>query len=112
RFGLKEPARVRSMMRLFPHATDPSIPVNAGVRADVVVGLARKRIVAPSAEVAVVFIVGVVLAGLNRVIDLAPGKAASFMRDLGLILLAGLGINRKQASRIVAKAVASVLATD
>jgi len=109
RFGLSEPAQARSMMRLFPHATDPAAPLNAGLRDDVVNGLARKRIIAPSTEVAMALIVGVVVASLNRVIDLSPDQAASFMRDMGLVLLLGLGIDRKQAARIISAAVTSVI---
>jgi AcrR family transcriptional regulator len=112
RFGLTDRAQARSLMRLFPHATDPATPLNAGVRDDVVNGLARGRIVVPSAEVGVALIVGVGLAGLNRVTDLAPSEAASFARDMGLVLLRGLGIDRRQASRIISAAVASVLETE
>jgi AcrR family transcriptional regulator len=109
RFGLSEPVQARAMMRLFPHATDPATPLNAGVRDDVVSGLARKRIIAASTEVALALIVGVTVAGLNRVIDLSPEQAASFMRDMGLVLLLGLGIDRKQAARIISAAVTSVI---
>lgn len=109
RFGLTDRAQARSLMRLFPHATDPATPLNAGVLDDVVSGLERKRIAVPSAEVGVALIVGVALAGLNRVTDLAPTEAASFMCDMGLVLLRGLGIDRKQASRIISAAVTSVL---
>src|SRR5258708_15239980 len=92
------------MRRFCPMAPDPATPLNAGVRDDVVSGLARKRIIAPSAEVALALIVGVVVAALNRVIDLSPDQAASFMRDMGLVLLLGLGIDRKQAARIISAA--------
>jgi len=108
-FGLTERAQARSLMRLFPHATDPATPLNAGVRGDVVSGIARRRIAAPSAEVGVGFIVGVVLAGLNRVIALPPTEAAAFVRDMGQVLLRGLGIDRRQATRIISVAVASVI---
>lgn len=111
RFGLREPIQARSMMRLFPHATDPATPLNAGIRDDVTSGLARKRIVAPTEEVGLALIVGVAVAGLNRVIDLEPQQAASFTRDMGLVLLLGLGIDRRQAVRIISESVASVLET-
>jgi AcrR family transcriptional regulator len=109
RFGMREPQQALAMIRMFPHAIDPSAPLNTGVRADVISGLANKRIVAPSSEIGVAFIVGVGAAGLNRVLDLTPEEAVTFTRELGIILLHGLGLSRAQASRIMAAAVASVL---
>jgi AcrR family transcriptional regulator len=109
RFGLREPRQATAMMRLFPHATSPSAPINAGVRGDVVAALARGRIVAPSEDVAIAYLVGVFTAGLNRVIDLASAPAAAFASELGTILLRGLGITHSQASRIMDAAVKSVL---
>ncbi len=110
RFGLREPRQTAAMMRLFPHATDPSAPVNAGVRGDVASGLGLSRIVAPSEDAAVAYIMGVFMAGLNRVMDLDPERAAAFARNLGIILLHGLGLGRAEASRIMAAAVKSILA--
>ncbi|MGO9453201.1 MAG: TetR/AcrR family transcriptional regulator [Candidatus Binataceae bacterium] len=109
RFGLSDRRHALAMMRLFPHATDPSAPVNAGVRSDVIAGLAAGRIVVASADVGVAVIVGLTMAGLNRVMDLAEDQAAAFARDLGGILLHGLGLGRTAASRIIAAAVESVL---
>ena len=109
RFCCGEPQAAAAMARLFPHALDPAAPVNSGVRGDVTEGLARGRIVAPSADVAVACIVGVFMAGINRVLDLSPAQTKSFARDLGAILLHGLGLSRAQAERIMARAAESVL---
>jgi AcrR family transcriptional regulator len=109
RFGLREPRQAAAMMRLFPHATDPSAPINAGVRGDVTAGLRGGRIAAPSADAAVAFIVGAIVAGLNRVIDLPPERAAIFAHDLGLLLLRALGLGRAAAARIMTAAVGSIL---
>ena len=78
-------------------------------RGDVVAALARGRIVAPSEDVAIAYLVGVFTAGLNRVIDLASAPAAAFASEPGTILLRGLGITHSQASRIMDAAVKSVL---
>lgn len=108
-FCLCAPERATAMMRLFPHATDPAAPINSGVRGDVTEGLARGRIMAPSEDVAVACIVGVFMAGVNRALDLSPEQAKTFARNLGTILLHGLGLSRAQAERIMAQAVESVL---
>lgn len=72
-------------------------------------GLARGRIVAPSEDVVVACIVGVFMAGINRVLDLSPAQTNTFARDLGAILLHGLGLSRAQAERTMALAIESVL---
>ena len=109
RFGLREPRQAAAMMRLFPHATDPSAPLNAGVRGDIAAGLSRRRIVAPSEDTAIAAIVGVIVAGLNRVTDLTPARAPTFARNLGTILLRGLGLDRSEAARIMKAAVETIL---
>jgi AcrR family transcriptional regulator len=109
RFCLGAPEAAAAMARLFPHAMDPAAPINSGVRGDVAEGLARGRIVAPSEDVVVACIVGVFMAGINRVLDLSPAQTKTFARDLGAILLHGLGLSRAQAERTMALAVESVL---
>jgi AcrR family transcriptional regulator len=108
-FCLGAPEQAAAMMRLFPHATDPAAPINSGVRGDVTEGLARGRIVASFEDVAVAYIVGVFMAGVNRALDLSSGQVGTFAGDLGAIMLHGLGISRSQAKRIMAQAVQSVL---
>jgi hypothetical protein len=107
RFGLREP-QAAAMMRFFPHATDPAAPVNAGVRGDVAAGLNHRRIGAPSEASAIAAIVGVIMAGLNRVMDLTADRTATFARDLGTILR-GLGVDRSKAARIMKAAVETIL---
>ena len=51
------------MMKLFPRATDPAAPINAGVRRDVADGLAQGRMIAPSEDVSLAYVVGVFMAG-------------------------------------------------
>jgi AcrR family transcriptional regulator len=109
RFFLNAPGEATAMMRLFPRATDPAAPMNSGVRSDVVAGLARGRIVAPSEDVAIACILGVFTAGANRASDLSPPRARTFARELGTILLHGLGLAHAQAARIMQQAVESVL---
>lgn len=109
RFFLNAPGDATAMMRLFPRAIDPAAPMNSGVRSDVVAGLTRGRIVAPSEDVAIACIVGVFMAGANRASDLSPPRARTFARELGTILLQGLGLPRTHAVRIMQRAVESIL---
>jgi AcrR family transcriptional regulator len=109
RFFLNAPGEATAMMRLFPRATDPAAPMNSGVRSDVVAGLARGRVVAPSEDVAIACILGVFMAGANRASDLSPPRARTFARELGTILLHGLGLAHAQAARIMQQAVESIL---
>ena len=104
-----EPEQAAAMMRLFPHATDPAAPMNSGVRGDVTEGLAQGRIVSVSEDVAVACIVGVFMAGVNRVLDLPSSKAKKSAIGMGSILLHGLGISRSQAELLMTQAVQSVL---
>jgi len=109
RFCLSAPEQAAGMMTLFPRATDPAAPMNAGVRRDVAEGIAQGRIVAPVEDVAVAYIVGVFMAGANRALDLSADRARGFAQELGAILLHGLGLSRTQAMHIMREAVESVL---
>src|SRR5262249_7596043 len=53
RLGLREREQMVTTARLFPHATDPSAPQNAGVREDVIAGLSQQRITAASPDAAI-----------------------------------------------------------
>jgi AcrR family transcriptional regulator len=110
RFCLNAPEQAAAMMTLFPRATDPAAPINAGVRRDVADGLAQGRIVASSEDVAVAYIVGVFMAGANRALDLSADQARGFAQELGIMLLHGLGLGRGQATRMMREAVESILA--
>jgi AcrR family transcriptional regulator len=110
RFCLSAPEQAAAMMTLFPRATNPAAPINAGVRRDVADGLAQGRIVASSEDVAVAYIVGVFMAGANRALDLSADQARGFAQELGAMLLHGLGLSRTQATRMMREAVESILA--
>src|SRR5215469_14208893 len=65
RFSINAPEQATAMMKLFPRATDPAAPINSGVRRDVANGIAKRRIIAASEDIAVACIVGVFMAGMN-----------------------------------------------
>jgi AcrR family transcriptional regulator len=111
--GLRAPIRARTMMRMHAHAADPDAPLNAGVLADVRRGLSTRCFRAESEESAIVFVVGVVQAGLSRTLDGSGDDATRRLaRALGTLLLAGLGLDRVEARRLMVAAAETVFGTE
>jgi hypothetical protein len=110
RRAIKDPQQATAMMRLFPHATNPAAPINWGVRADAAKGIAQGRIVETPQDVVVTYVIGIVLAGVNRAMDLPEGRVREFAEQLGAILLHGLSVKRGEAERIMREAGEPVLA--
>lgn len=107
--GISAPQEANAMRRLFPHATDPAAPINSGIRHDAAEGMTQGRIVAISEDAVVASIVGVFMAGVNRVLDLPAGRVREFAQGLGTILLHGLGLKRAEAERIMRDAIKAIL---
>ena len=107
--GISAPQQATAMMRLFPRATDPAAPINAGVRRDAAEGMKQGRIVATSEDAVVACVMGVCMAGVNRVLDLPAGRVRAFAQGLGTILLHGLGLKRAEAERILRDAIEAIL---
>jgi AcrR family transcriptional regulator len=107
--GISTPQQATAMMKLFPRATDPAAPSNAGVRRDAVQGMTRGRIVATSEDAVVACVMGVFTAGVNRSLDLPAGRVREFAQGLGTILLHGLGLKRAEAERIMRDAIEAIL---
>lgn len=59
-------------------------------------------------EIAIACIVGVFMAGVNRA-RTSPIRTRAFARDLGTILLHGLGFTCEQATGLMNKAIDSIL---
>ena len=49
-FAIAQPVRARALIRLIPGVVDPDMPINAGIRSDVTLGLKTKRFWAASIE--------------------------------------------------------------
>jgi AcrR family transcriptional regulator len=111
RFGLARPDRARAMMRMNPRATDPDAPVNSGVSRDVRLGIAANSFRVPSQTAATIMVIGVIQAALSRALDLGElAAAAELGRELGLLLLRGLGVTPAKAASAMASATAAVFA--
>jgi AcrR family transcriptional regulator len=109
RWGITGRQDAAAMMRLFPHATDPAAPINSGVRRDAAEGMTQGRIVAAAEDVVVAYVMGLFVAGLNRVLDLPAERVQEFALGLGTMLIHGLGVKRLEADRIAREAVESIL---
>ncbi len=109
RWGITSHQDAAAMMRLFPHATDPAAPINSGVRRDAADGMSQGRIVAAAEEVVVPYVMGLFVAGVNRVLDLPAEGVPEFALGLGTMLVHGLGVKRLEADRIAREAVESIL---
>jgi AcrR family transcriptional regulator len=109
RFGLARPDRARAMMRMNPRATDPDAPINSGVRRDVQLGIDANVFRVPSQNAATIMVIGVIQAGLSRALDLGEMAAAAELgRELGLLLLRGIGVTPAKAASVMASALAAV----
>ncbi len=107
--GTSAPQQATAIMRLFPRATDPAAPINAGARRDAAEGMTQGRIVATSEDAVVACVMGVFTAGLNRALDLPAGRVREFAQGLGTILLHGLGLKRAEGERIMRNAIEAIL---
>lgn len=107
--AITEPQQATAMRRLFPHATNPAAPANAGVRRDAADGIAQRRIVAMPVDVVVAYVMGVFIAGVNRTLDLPAGHVREFALGLGAMLLRGLGLKATEVERMLWPAVESIL---
>lgn len=109
RMAGENPQGVRAMQRLFDAASVPDAPMDAGVRADVQMGLAIGRFRDLSVGSAVLLTLGVVQIGVSRVLqgdqDAPPATVA---RDLAFGLLRGLGVADAEAAMIAARAAADI----
>ena len=102
RFVLSAPNETRTLLLMDPHATDPDLPMNKGIRRDVRLGMKQHRFSKTiSEEAGVVLALGIMQAGTSRALDL---QSVEPIRELGealcAALLIGLGVSRTEAQKI------------
>lgn len=101
-FAFAEPERSMALLRMNPPAMDPGMAVNAGVRADIRAGREAGHFSSDSEEAAIVFVLGVIQAGLTRAIALPDKENVRHLgASLTLSLLRGLGVTNSMAERAV-----------
>lgn len=101
-YAIEHPIRARAMMRLIPGTIDPDTQINAGIRADVLLGQKTKVFSVPSVNAAVVVTLGTAMSGALRIAEAGmPVKDAhEFAGDVIAVALAGLGMKPADAQRL------------
>lgn len=101
-FAIRQPVRARALMRLIPGSVDPETPINAGIRADIVLGQKTKVFQVPSLNAAVVVTLGSAMSAAMRLAEtLRPVEAPyEFASDVIAIALSGLGMKPAEAHRL------------
>lgn len=109
RFALAHRHKVPTMMRLVASSTDLRHPLNIGLLNDIRLGRATGRFVTPSDASSVAFVVGVAMAIMSQMSQArSPSEIRIFMREMGQMLLSGLGMDHAEASAIAAQAVSDI----
>lgn len=105
RQALENPEGARLGQRLFHSAAIPDAPMNAGVRADIQVGLAEGRFHCISLEAGVLLAVGVVQMAVARTVEQGGSShVAALSQDLAFGLLRALGVETAAARAIATRA--------
>lgn len=101
-FAIRQPVRARALMRLIPGSVDPETPINAGIRADIVLGQKTKVFQVPSLNAAVVVTLGSAMSAAMRLAEThRPVDAPyEFAADAIAIALCGLGMKQAEALRL------------
>src|SRR5579871_5501599 len=60
-FAIDQPVRARALVRLMPDIMDPTMPINKGIRGDVILGSNTKRFSVISTDAAVVVLLGMAM---------------------------------------------------
>jgi len=108
-FAIRQPVRAQAMIRLIPSATDPDMPINTGIRKDVSLGVEAGVFHVPSVSAAVVSTIGSVMSALIRLSQ--PTRPLDdphgFATEIIEIVLASLGVARREAQRLASAAMNS-----
>lgn len=109
RFSLTYRQKLPTMLRLISDSTDQAYPLNIGLLSDIRRGRAAGRFVTPSESASVAFVIGVAIATLSHMRDVArPAEIRNFMTDMGVMLLQGLGMAHAEAAAISRAAVEDI----
>jgi len=108
-FAIAQPVRARALVRLNPTIVDPVLPINAGLRSDVVFGANSKRFWVASVDAAVVVLLGIAVATVMRLTDSTHpvGQPYAFATQSLTTALIALGLRQAEAARLAKSAVES-----
>lgn len=105
RYAIDEPERTRLFVRIHSGHTSFDSPLNRGLQHDIAQGVAAGRFVLPSQEAGVLFVLGLAQIAMARLAaEPDANLAAALARDVGLMLLRGLGLPSPEADTLAADA--------
>lgn len=108
-YAIEQPIRARALMRLIPGSVNPDTPINAGIRADIQLGLKTKVFWAASVNAAVVITLGAAMSAAMRLSDRvhAVSNPFDFAADVVATVLVALGVEPNDAVRTARDAMAA-----
>jgi len=109
-FAVWHPVRARTLLRLSSGSADPTSPINAGVRSDVVLGANRKRFDIVSVDAAVRSVIGACVACGSHLVRVPKARAQRIASDVVATTLRGLGVKNTEAQKLAEAAVAAAFA--
>lgn len=108
-FAVTQPVRARALVRLMPEIVDPVMPINKGIRGDVVLGANTKRFWVASTDAAVVALLGMAVAAVMRLTDTVHrlSQPDGFAIHSLTTALVTLGLKQAEAVRLAQTAMES-----
>jgi hypothetical protein len=108
-FAVTQPVRARALVRLMPEIVDPVMPINQGIRGDVVLGANTKRFWVASTDAAVVALLGMAVAAVMRLTDTVHrlSQPDGFAIHSLTTALVTLGLKQAEAVRLAQTAMES-----
>lgn len=110
-FALTERSAAKIFARVHMSSVGADHPLNAGVRADVALGIGKKRFALTSVEAGVVCVIGVAQGLLSSIITKKANRddAKRLSIDVLTVLLTGLALEAKEARRLASIAALSLI---
>lgn len=102
--AVSAPQRATIMLRGADWGTSTDHPLNQGVKADILAGLASSRFEPRCEEAGVIQVIGAVFFTMLRIIEeqLTAGQAIDLATKVFTLILCGFGLREDEATRIVA----------
>ena len=104
-FALRQPTRARTLLRLQSAGADPQGPINAGLRADVQLGVESGRFEVVSIGAAVLIAMGACVAGIAYLAQAPNTRAQRTACEIIAMVLRALGLKTAESKKLAEAAV-------
>jgi AcrR family transcriptional regulator len=106
-FAIAQPTRARALIRLVPSVVDPDMPINAGIRNDVALGVKTTRFSVASVNASVVSLLGIALSAAMRLSDAEHRVTDAYVlsTDILTTALVAVGLKKSEAARLAKTAI-------